>query len=260
MRTALLPKEHGAYGQMAFPLVTALGVAGVTPAAMLAAVAIVAGFLAHEPALVLLGLRGPRARRELGPAALPWLALLGAITTVGGISALLLTPSACRWTFALPLAPSLLVMAAIAKREEKSGHAEIAVALTFALAAVPLCVAGGGTLRQAAAIAVPFALIFVAGTLAVRTLILRVRGGGNPGAMRATRAAALIFIVCGVAATAMAIRSGWIPSSALVAAGPGLVLAAAVALTSPSPKHLKTIGWLLVGASTIAAIVAMMRV
>lgn len=260
MRTALLPKEHGAYGQMAFPLVTALVVAGVTPAALLAAVAIVAGFLAHEPALVLLGLRGPRARRELGPAARAWLSVLGATTVAVGVGALLLTPSAQRWTFALPLVPSLLVMAAIARREEKSWHAEIAVALTFALAAVPLCLAGGGTPRQAAAIAVPFALIFVAGTLAVRTVILRVRGGGNPGAMRATRAAALIFIVCGVLSAAMAVRSGWIASSALLAAGPGLALAAAVALTSPSPNHLKTIGWLLVSASTIAAIVVMMGV
>ena len=32
---ALLPKEHGAYGQLAFPLVTAFAVAGVTMPALL---------------------------------------------------------------------------------------------------------------------------------------------------------------------------------------------------------------------------------
>ena len=59
-RSSLLPKEHGAYGQIAFPLATAFVVAGVSTAGLLLAAAVVAGFLAHEPAAVLLGLRGAR--------------------------------------------------------------------------------------------------------------------------------------------------------------------------------------------------------
>jgi uncharacterized membrane protein YdjX (TVP38/TMEM64 family) len=43
------PKEHGAYGQLAFPLVTAFAVAGIPPAAALTALAAVAAFVAHEP-------------------------------------------------------------------------------------------------------------------------------------------------------------------------------------------------------------------
>lgn len=62
---SLWPKEHGAYGQAAFPLLAAFGVAGPSPAGVLLAVAVAAGFLAHEPAVILLGRRGPRARREM---------------------------------------------------------------------------------------------------------------------------------------------------------------------------------------------------
>jgi hypothetical protein len=72
---ALLPKEHGAYGQIAFPLVTVFVVTGVSPAGVLLTAAAVAGFLAHEPAAIVLGARGPRARRELSSAATRSLAL-----------------------------------------------------------------------------------------------------------------------------------------------------------------------------------------
>ena len=63
--TPLFPREHGAYGQVAFPLIAAFGVAGPSTSGVLIAVTVIAAFLAHEPALVLLGYRGPRAKRDL---------------------------------------------------------------------------------------------------------------------------------------------------------------------------------------------------
>ena len=68
-----LPKEHGAYGQVAFPLATAFGVAGVSTDGLLLSATVIAGFLAHEPAAIVLGLRGSRAKRELGASAIVWL-------------------------------------------------------------------------------------------------------------------------------------------------------------------------------------------
>src|SRR5688572_12248058 len=50
----MLPREHGAYGQVAFPILTAFLVSDITVAGLLIAAAVVAGFLAHEPAAVLL--------------------------------------------------------------------------------------------------------------------------------------------------------------------------------------------------------------
>jgi hypothetical protein len=51
-----LPKEHGAYGQIAFPLAASYGVAGVSTGSLLLSVAAIAAFLAHEPAAIVLGL------------------------------------------------------------------------------------------------------------------------------------------------------------------------------------------------------------
>jgi hypothetical protein len=254
MRTALVPKEHGAYGQMAFPLLTGLAVAGASTAALLTALAIVAGFFAHEPALVLLGLRGARARRDHGRRAARWLALEGTLALVAGVVALGLAPPDILWSFALPLVPGALTVMAIALGQEKSWHAEIAVALTFSFAAVPLVLVSGSTPSTAFAVAIPFAFIFAAGTLAVRTVILRVRGGGNARATAMTRAAALILATSALTLLALAAAFDLLAWTIWAATVPGLVLAMAVALSVPSPARLKAIGWSLVAASTVAAV------
>jgi hypothetical protein len=255
MRSALVPKEHGAYGQLAFPLVTALAIWGPTAPALLMTLAIVAGFLAHEPALVLLGLRGPRAKREHGRSAVLWLVIEGALTIAAGVLALRLSPPHIVWSFLLPLVPAALLVIAIATRQEKSWHAEVAVALTFSLAAVPLCLASGSTVREAFAVAIPFALIFVAGTLAVRTVILRVRGGGDRHATAITRTAVLSLTLSMPVLLAVAAVLGLLPWSAWMATVPGLLLALWVAVAAPAPARLKAIGWSLVAASTLAALI-----
>src|SRR4051812_49522750 len=67
----MLPREHGAYGQLLFPLVTALAVGRPRVVAWLLAASAVGAFLAHEPLLVLLGQRGARAARaQRGQAAI----------------------------------------------------------------------------------------------------------------------------------------------------------------------------------------------
>ena len=71
--TLFLPREHGAYGQLVFPLVTAFGVAGLSSGGLLLATAVIAAFLAHEPAAVRFGQRGVRASREDGAGAARWL-------------------------------------------------------------------------------------------------------------------------------------------------------------------------------------------
>jgi hypothetical protein len=239
---------------MAFPLITALAVAGVTTSALLTALAIVSGFLAHEPALVLLGMRGPRAKRELLHPARLWLLLLGSIAAVAGVSAIRLAPAHVLWSYMLPLVPAGLLVIAIASRQEKSWHAEIAVALTFSLAALPLSLASGSAVRVALSVAIPFALIFVAGTLAVRTVILRVRGGGDARATAATRVAVIVFAIAATALLAVAGRYSIVSWAVFLATLPGLAFAVGVAMSSPSPTRLKTIGWSLVAVSTLAAV------
>src|SRR5688500_4144735 len=105
----MLPREHGAYGQVAFPILTAFLVSDITVAGLLIAAAVVAGFLAHEPAAVLLGLRGTRARRDLQQRAAWWLGCAAAVGGIAGAGALLTLNPAARWSLAVPLAPALLL-------------------------------------------------------------------------------------------------------------------------------------------------------
>jgi hypothetical protein len=54
----LLPREHGAYAEVLFPLGTASCLGRPSVSSLALSVAVVAAFLAHEPLLVLLGARG----------------------------------------------------------------------------------------------------------------------------------------------------------------------------------------------------------
>lgn len=162
---SLLPREHGAYGQLALPLVTSFAVAGITIPAALVGVAAVAAFLAHEPPLVLLGRRGVRARRNQSRSAGVWLAVTAASAAGAGLLAIWLVSSAVRWSLLLPLAPAVVLASAVGAKREKGVESEIPAALAFSLLAVPVCLAAGASAATALAISIPFASIFVTGTL-----------------------------------------------------------------------------------------------
>ena len=252
---SLLPREHGAYGQITFPLLTALAVAGVSTAGLLFIACVVAAFVAHEPATVLLGFRGPRARRELHQRARWWLGSCLAVCAVTGLGALVAIAPPARWSFAVPALPALLLVSTTVRGREKSWLGEAAAAVAFSGAAVPVAMAAGASLTTAALVAIPFALFFVASTLAVRAVILRVRGGGDPRASSATRRAALSLCVVAAAALAVLGMTGALPLSILVAAAPGLLTAAVIAASPPSPTRLRTVGWTLVAMSVVTAAV-----
>src|SRR5512145_433321 len=144
-----LPKEHGAYGQVAFPLVTAFAVAGISTAGLLLAIAVIAGFLAHEPAAIVLGLRGSRAQRELAATAQSWLGSCLAILIVTGLAALVFLDLSARWSLAVPAVPLSLLVFAMLYGREKSWYGEAAAALTFAGVSVPIALAAGASIGVA---------------------------------------------------------------------------------------------------------------
>lgn len=256
----LVPREHGAYGQMAVPLVTALAIAGVAPPAVLTTVAVVMGFLAHEPLLVLVGLRGDRARREAGAAARRWLAVAATLAAGAGVLALWMTPPGSRWAFALPLAPAAALTAAVVGGREKSGWAEACVSLAFSLAAVPVCMAAGAPVTTGFSVAVPFAVVFVAATLAVRAVILGVRAGGDPRASRITRTGALIVALAGTCALAAAAAAGVLTWAPFAGTLPGAVIASGLALVPPPARRLRAVGWTLVATSMTTAAVLIVAI
>jgi hypothetical protein len=118
---------------------------------------------------------------------------------------------------------------------------------------VPISLASAASLETAAAVAVPFALLFVASTLAVRVVILKVRGGGDTRAMTATRTAALLFAAGSSAALGLIVAAGLLPAAVLVAATPGLLTAAVVATHPPQPNRLRALGWTLIAVSVVTA-------
>ncbi len=256
--TVYLPREHGAYGQMAFPLVTAFGVAGVSAGGLLMATAVIAAFLAHEPAAVRLGQRGVRAAREYGPGAARWLGACTAIALGAGIGAALVLEPSIRWSLAVPLLPALVLIGAMAQGREKSWYGETAAALAFAGAAVPVVLAAGAPPAAAWQVAVPFALLFATTTLAVRVVILRVRGGGNPQATAATRGAVVTVSLSALLGIAGLAAARVVPSSMLIAAAPGLATAIVVAARPPSATRLRLLGWSLVTVSTLTATIVLL--
>jgi hypothetical protein len=252
--TTMFPREHGAYGQVAFPLVTSLAVAGLTTGPILMALAVLALFLAHEPLVILLGLRGRRALDGLGVRAWVCFHLAVVVATASGVLAFDRTPAPWRWTFAVPMVPAaMLFTALIVRRDEKSALGESSAALAFSAAALPVCAAAGHP-AAGAAIALAFAVLFVVATLAVRVVVLRTRAGGNPRAVRTTRRATFGVAAAGVIVALSAVAMGALSWPAVVASMPGVGFAAAMAARPPAATRLKKVGWTLVAVSALTSV------
>src|SRR5262245_4761900 len=93
---ALVPHEHGAYGQLLFPMITALAIGRPGTAAFAWAAAAALVFLAHEPVMVLLGQRGPKASRDERPRTWRWLGVCSAGVMVFGLLAFARMPNDAR--------------------------------------------------------------------------------------------------------------------------------------------------------------------
>ncbi|HUU34949.1 MAG TPA: YwiC-like family protein [Vicinamibacterales bacterium] len=249
-----LPREHGAYGQMAVPLVSALTVAGVRTPSLLTAVAVVMAFVAHEPLLVLTGARGERARRDAGPSARLWLVVTVFAALSAGLMALWLSPAHARPALLLPLPPALALFVALGRGREKDAWAQVCVSLAFSLAAVPVCVSAGAPTALGLAVALPFAVVFVAATLAVRVVVLGARGRAAPRARAMTQVATVVVASAGLGALAAAAAADLLPWSACLAAAPAAG-SAVLALVPPAPRHLRAVGWAIVAMSLVTALV-----
>jgi YwiC-like protein len=250
----LLPKEHGAYGQIGFPLATALMVSGLSAASLLLAAAVMAAFLAHEPAAVLLGQRGARARRELGGPASRSLAACLAVLVTAGVAAVSVMDRSIAWSLMVPAIPAAVLVLALTAGREKSWYGETAASAAFAGAAVPVMLAARAPVGDAWIVAVTFALLFITSSLAVRVVILRVRGGGDPAAAAAVQRAALSISLGALLVIATLTAVGRLAAPLLVSAAPGLVTAAGVAMRPPAPVRLREIGWGLIAVSTLTAV------
>lgn len=240
---SLWPKEHGAYGQLAVPMLAALASGSPTLVSLLLVLAAVAAFVAHEPLLVLVGARGTRARRELGARA-SWvgLSLLAVALAMGGLG-LQAGGKAVLVASALPLAFVVVLAPLIMRGREKSTLGELIAAGALAGASVPIGVAAGLAPEVAILAWSVWVIAFSASTAAVRWVIQRARSAGPVDhsllaiVVSATLGAVVLtaFNRLGLASTPMLAVSWWLLAR------------------PPHPRALRRVGWALVAGSLLTA-------
>ena len=243
---SLLPQEHGAWGQLAMPLVSGLALARPTLPALLVSAATVLAFLAHEPWLVALGHRGERARLNDGPRALRLMAGLLAAAGVTGATGLWLAPPAVRLAALIPAALAAVVILLVLLERERTIPGELAVAFALAGAGGVVALAAGAAPRAATAAFATWAIAFGCSVFAVQTVLLRARarGGRDPGPLHA---AYVLAISLGGSSAALASGLGWVVPAAML---PTAALSLAVCLGRFSAARLRALGWSLVAATT----------
>lgn len=248
---SLLPREHGAWGQLALPLASALALGVPGAAALLLTAGIVLAFLAHEPMLIVLGQRGRRLLGDLGDRARRRLAVLGLAAAVTGGAGLLLAPGAAR-AAVLPAAVLGACSVGLAVvRLERTTAGEVLVSWALAAAAIPVALAAGAPARHAWAAGATWALAFTAATLPVRVILLRARTKGAVDRR--------LLSAAGVAAlTALALLAGalgLVPWPAALAVLPVTLAAFVVSLAPLRAQRLTAVGWSVVGASLATLLV-----
>jgi hypothetical protein len=243
----LVPREHGAYGQLILPMVTGMAIGRPSYAAVVLAAA-AAVFLSHESAIVLIGGRGARARRERRCDA-RWTLLVSATgALILGAAAVVLMPATGRWTVAAPVGLALLVALLVAGGRERTTPGR-----SWSRPPSPRWRFAGRRLlraRRALACAIVFATAFAATAVSVRAVIARVHGDGGGERVAACATAILMFsIVAGLAAGRIVLPAApW-------AAAPMCAVAVGIAIAAPPPRHLRQIGWVLMAASTLTGVI-----
>ncbi len=231
--TLLLPREHGAYGQLLLPLGAALGLWGSPrPVSWLIGLTAVVLFWAHEPLLVWLGQRGTRPKRERGrPAGWLLLVLLG-VATCALLVGLLLLPRGLWWALGLPAGLGLLVLPWLLLHQEKTTAAELLVAVALSAWAVPVLLSKGVALSRSLQLWLVMVELFGVAVLGVRGLMQKLSIGWSLGAAG-----------LGLIGSLWAHQLGLLPEQVVVAMLPTCGLAFVLFLARPGPRYLRQVGF-----------------
>ncbi|MFO0651503.1 MAG: YwiC-like family protein [Polyangiales bacterium] len=244
---AMVPREHGAWGQLLTPLVTGLAMGHGTLDAAGFSLAAVLAFVAHEPLLVALGHRGGRAQTRFGALAWKRTVIRGGAALGVGVASCLHAPNDARLATLVALAMVVLSAPFVLTRRERTTAGETVLASTLASAAVPVAIAGGVSWHGALMAWGLWSLHGLLATLSVRGMIFRQR---KTATMHLSVAGAVAGALALVAAAKLATQNPWL----VLAMAPCGVLAVAFALRPVAPAHLRRVGWVLVVASLLTAV------
>ena len=260
----MIPREHGAYAELLFPIAAVFLGGQPTTSTWLLAIGAIAAFLANEPLLVLVGQRGTRMKREEGDRAKRALLIFTVVALGAGIAGLVLAPRAAQVSVLLPLLMGgTLIMLAV-QGLERSMFGEALAAAALSSVAVPLGLSAGLDATAALAVALIWAVTALLGTSVVRLTVARTKAK-TPNELRAVRAkrtaliiVCLVVIAVGVAAPFGTTTGLWVLAAAVPVALTVLVMAA----LQPTARRLRLLGWSLVAANLVAliAVVTTLRI
>ncbi len=233
----MAPREHGAWGNLGFPLMTGLiAVTPTLPGALWAAASI-ALFLAHEPLLVLLGQRGARIQRRDGGHAKRNFGLRLAVGLVLGAGFVAVaSPDARLWALA-PVAGAVALLPFTLKGKEKTAPGEIVAGFAFAGNVLPILAAADRVDLGLIAASVWF-VGFTEATIAVRAVI------HQPRSERVVvgRIVAPIIALASLAGAAVALSQGLLHPLVLAAVACPALVTLALCVRPPAPKYLRKVG------------------
>ncbi|MDH5676034.1 MAG: YwiC-like family protein [Myxococcales bacterium] len=239
------PKEHGTYGELGFPLLTALSLGQPGLAAAALSLAIVCAYLAHEPLLVLAGVRGARKQKEQAALARRWMVGALSLSLVFGAIGAFFAAAAARWALLVPCALALAVLPLAFSGKERTLVGELLAGAALVSASLPVALSSGMALEVAIGFVGVWLLSFALLTGAVRGVARKRWDGG-----RRLRVAAAVALGVGVVVSALAFWGGiegWL-AQALI---PTWLTAAIVVSLAPSPRHMHRVGWSLIASSAL---------
>lgn len=246
-RRPVLPREHGAYALLLFPLASALLLGAPGGAAAALAVATVLGFLVHPAIVDLASAHRGRSRR---PRAVLALAGLGATTA---LVALVLAPSLARVAFGAFVVGTTCLAGLAAMGHQRSAAFEALAAVVLPSSALPVAIAAEVLPARALACWSIWAVGFLAGCISVRSTIAKRR---PPHAWVLPTLLASAVLGC-----ALSLSNGQVPQSAWLSMAPLVGASILFVACPPHPRYLRATGWAMASASTVtlAIIVGTLR-
>ncbi len=260
----MIPREHGAYAELLFPMVTVLLGGSPAPSTWLLAAGAVAAFLANEPILVLVGQRGNRAKREESDRAKRALLLFGLVSVGAGVAGLVLAPPSAQYTVAVPLVLGVALILLAVQGLERSMFGEALAASTLSSIAIPLGLSAGWRPAEATAVALIWMVTSLLGTSVVRLTVARAKAKTDEDRGRVRLKRSLLVAVCvliiAIGGTALTGSRRW--PLVFAATLPMAVTVLVMAISQPTTRRLRLLGWSLVAANmlTLIAVVTALQI
>jgi hypothetical protein len=260
----MVPREHGAYAELLFPIVSVLLGGASTTSTWLLAIGAIGAFLANEPLLVLFGQRGTRMQREESDRAKRALLIFSLLALGAGIAGLVLASTLVQYAIVVPLLLGVTLVLLAIQGLERSMFGEGLAAVTLSSIAIPLGLSAGLGRTATISVALLWLTASLLGTAAVRLTVARTKAKTDEDLRRVAFKRGFLILVCSVAIVVgvMGLSGNRAGLSILAAVMPVALVVLAVAALRPTARRLRLMGWSLVAANlcSLIAVVTTLKI